>query len=129
MRPLLEPLSSMTRVVDARPEIVFAEWNEPARLARWWDPNSRARKTSSAAVSIREVAPLERIIFTWGGADAKTTTLVTITFAATHGGTRTRLVFEQSIAKAPCLRHVVAARWGESLDRLRHVLTTQPGAS
>ena len=120
MRPLLQPLSSTTRVVTGRREAVFAAWSEPTRLAQWWAEDAKPARTHTHVV-IRELAAPERIVFTWGNRP-ESTTLVTATFTPVHGGVRTRIVLEQSIAKAPCLHAAVAARWGASLDRLHALL-------
>ncbi len=89
-----QPLLVMTRVIAAGRSAVFAEWSQPSRLARWWDPEHRpARIDAHIQLSIRELVPPERIVFTWGGEHADTTTLVTITLS--DDGLHTRLVLHQ----------------------------------
>jgi len=85
----------MTRVIAQARETVFAEWSKPERLARWWttDPRSTHADASRIQLSIRELVPSERIVFTWGGEHADTTTLVTITLS--DDGGYTRLVLHQ----------------------------------
>lgn len=84
----------MTRVFAVTRDLVFAEWSQPARLARWWDVDHRPERTDPRIrLSIRELVPSERIVFTWGGERPETTTLVTITLS--DDGTHTRLVLHQ----------------------------------
>jgi uncharacterized protein YndB with AHSA1/START domain len=117
MRSAVQPLLVMQRTIDAPRDEVFAEWSEPARLARWWDvrPDGRRRADNDRfAVAICSLRAPERIVFTWGGARAETTTLITITLV--EDGARTRWMLEQSIARS-C--------WAGALDRLRDVLDTE----
>lgn len=89
-----QPLLVMTRLFAATRDAVFSEWSRPTRLARWWDPDHRAEHIDARIqLSIRELVPAERIVFTWGGEHAETTTLVTITLS--DEGTHTRLVLHQ----------------------------------
>ena len=89
-----QPLLVMTRVIAARRHAVFAEWSQPSRLARWWDPDHRpARIDTRIQLAIRELVPPDRIVFTWGREHADTTTLVTITLS--DDGINTRLVLHQ----------------------------------
>jgi len=85
----------MTRVIAQARDSVFAEWSKPERLACWWAADDRPARhdTSRIQLSIRELVPPERIVFTWGGEHADTTTLVTITLS--DDGCHTRLVLHQ----------------------------------
>jgi uncharacterized protein YndB with AHSA1/START domain len=117
MRTAIQPLLVMTRMIDAPRAEVFAEWNAPERLARWWETRRDERRRHDVerfAVAICDVRAPDRIVFTWGGARAETITLITITFV--EDGARTRLRLEQSIARS-C--------WIGALDRLRDVLETE----
>jgi uncharacterized protein YndB with AHSA1/START domain len=117
MRNPVQPLLVMSRVIDAPRDEVFAEWSDPARLARWWEMRRDGRRRTDLerfSVAICDVRAPERIVFTWGGQRAETTTLITITLDA--DGTRTHLRLEQATARS-CL---VGA-----LDRLEEVLETE----
>lgn len=122
MRSAVTPVLVMTRVIDAPRDEVFAEWNAPERLARWWEIKRDGRRRSDRerfVVGICEQRAPDRIVFTWGGVRAETTTLITITLH--EDGARTRWTLEQSIAR-PC--------WSGALDRLRQVLDAEnQGAS
>ncbi len=117
MRSAVQPLLVMSRVIDAPRADVFAEWSQPARLARWWEVRRDGRRRADIerfAVSICELRAPERIVFTWSGRSPETTTLVTIT--PVEDGARTRWALEQSIAR-PC--------WAPALDRLRDVIEAE----
>ncbi len=114
MRSAVQPLLVMSRVIDAPRDAVFAEWCVPDRLARWWEvrPDGRRRADLERfVVGICDLRAPERIVFTWGGRSAETTTLITITLI--EDGERTRWTLEQAIAR-PC--------WVDALDRLQGVL-------
>lgn len=121
MRGAIQPLLVMKRVIDAPRADVFAEWSEPERLARWWELRRDGRRRSDHdrfVVGICDVRAPERIVFTWGGASADTTTLITITLV--EDGAKTRWTLEQSIARS-C--------WAGALERLREVLANEQGAT
>lgn len=117
MRTAVQPLLVMTRTIDASRAEVFAEWSQPERLARWWEIRRDGRRRADHerfAVAICDLRAPERIVFTWGGQRAETTTLITITLA--EDGCRTTLRLEQSIAR-PC--------WSGALDRLRDLVEAE----
>lgn len=114
MRCAVAPLLVMSRVIDAPRDEVYAEWATTERLARWWELRRDRRLRPDVerfVVGICELRSPERIVFTWGGRAADTTTLVTITLTAE--GARTRFRLEQWIARSP---------WASALDRLSTVL-------
>jgi uncharacterized protein YndB with AHSA1/START domain len=117
MRNAVQPLLVMSRMIDAPRAEVFAEWCEPARLARWWEVRRDARRRADVdrfAVTVCDARAPERIVFTWGSANAETTTLITITFV--EDGARTRWKLEQSIPRS----HFAGA-----FDRLSALLETE----
>lgn len=121
MRGAIQPLLVMKRVIDAPRADVFAEWSEPERLARWWELRRDGRRRPDHdrfVVGICDVRAPERIVFTWGGTSADTTTLITITLV--EDGAKTRWTLEQSIARS-C--------WAGALERLREVLANEQGAT
>ncbi|GEM_PF-3974955 len=121
MRGAIQPLLVMRRVIDAPRDDVFAEWSEPERLARWWELRRDGRRRADHdrfVVGLCDVRAPERIVFTWGGTSADTTTLITITLV--EDGAKTRWTLEQSIARS-C--------WAGALERLREVLANEQGAT
>ncbi len=119
MRSPVQPLLVMSRVIDAPRAEVFAEWSEPERLARWWDVRRDGRRRADIArfaVAICELRAPERIVFTWGGLRAETTSIITIHLV--EDGARTRWTLEQSIARS-C--------WTVALDRLHDLLDAETG--
>ena len=121
MRGAIQPLLVMRRVIDAPRDDVFAEWSEPERLARWWELRRDGRRRTDHdrfVVGLCDVRAPERIVFTWGGTSADTTTLITITLV--EDGAKTRWTLEQSIARS-C--------WAGALERLREVLANEQGAT
>jgi uncharacterized protein YndB with AHSA1/START domain len=117
MRNFVQPLLVMNRVIDAPRADVFAEWSSPERLARWWEVRRDGRRRTDHdrfVVGICDLRAPERIVFTWGGVRAETTTLITITFV--EDGSRTRWQLEQSLARS-C--------WSAALDRLGDVLDAE----
>ncbi|MFN0248024.1 MAG: SRPBCC family protein [Kofleriaceae bacterium] len=121
MRNAVQPLLVMSRVFDAPRADVFAEWCDAARLARWWEVRRDGRRRVDLdrfTVAICDVRKPERIVFTWGGPRAETTTLITITLV--EDGVRTRWKLEQSITRT-C--------FAGALDRLCAVLHSEHRAA
>lgn len=114
MNHVLAPLLVMKRVIDARRDEVFAEWSTPERLARWWEVRCDRRRRMELdrfVVHVCELRAPDRIVFAWGGRQADTLTIITITLV--EDGARTRWSLEQSLPRA-C--------WASALDRLGAVL-------
>lgn len=120
----VQPLLVMMRVIDAPRAAVFEAWTRPERLARWWDLSGAPARPLAAGhrrrcIEIHDVEPPQRIVFSWGGERAETRTLITVVFV--DDGARTRLILEQSVARAP-EGGAVHRGWSASLDRLRGYL-------
>lgn len=139
----------VTRLLDAPRALVFAAWTEPARAKRWWAPAGfailacemdvrpggawrRALRSPEGRVHVkrgvyREVAPPERLVFTYADEDETGApghaTLVTVSFAEVLGG-GTALTLRQSGFADVAVCHSHAAGWGSALDRFAGHLAT-----
>lgn len=148
---------SLTRLIDAPRTKVFRAWTEPELLAQWWGPNGMTTplcemqlwvgglfrtvmqapdgaEYPNQGVFLEIVVP-ERIVFTdafgpgWVPSNKAFMTAV-VTFEDVQGKTQyTARAWHWSAAD--CLAHEEMGfhrGWGESLDRLVALVTTQmPG--
>jgi uncharacterized protein YndB with AHSA1/START domain len=139
----------ITRVFDARRELVFRAWTDPAHTARWMGPRGytamhmkqdlrpggawRAclRKDDNGEELwqggvLREVVPPERLVFTfgWYTDDGRPghETVVTVTFADEHG--KTRMTFHQAAFETVGQRDGHQGGWNSAFDRLEEHLAT-----
>ncbi len=134
------------RVFDAPRELVWRAWTEPQQLACWCAPHEftithcagEARAGGSWRTCMvspeglehwvggiyREVAPVERLVFThqWDDRDGQSSpeTLVTLTFF--EQGAKTRLHFLQQNLASPSSRAGHEIGWSESFERLNEHL-------
>jgi len=136
----------LTRVFDARREMVFKAWTDTKIVAKWWGPHRftnpvcelDARPGGTIRIHMRgpdgtvypmtgvyqEVVAPERIVFTSAALDAAGNPmfemLTTVTFAEEGGKTkqilRTRVI--KSTAEAPRYLAGMEAGWTQSLERL-----------
>ena len=132
----------VTRVFDAPRALVFKAWTEPERAARWWGPRGfttlscemdvrsggawrRRMRSPEGTVHVkrgvyREVAPPERLVFTYADEDAagKTghETLVTVSFA--EAGGKTTLTLRQAVFETVAVRDSHRAGWTGCMERL-----------
>jgi uncharacterized protein YndB with AHSA1/START domain len=140
----------ITRVFDAPRNLVWAAWAERDRMVRWLGPEGfagdvirmDARPGGSYRFHMRspsgtdhwaqgvyhEIVEQERLVYTWGWADAagnliRPETLVTVTFADHRGG-KTELTLRQSgfPTREACDEHQVG--WNSSFDCLAAYLLT-----
>src|SRR5699024_12612269 len=108
-----------TRSLNATAQQVWHAWSNPDAIADWWHPRNTSTPREEVKVDVRvgehyrytmvnddtgervvtggvykEVAPFERLVFTWGepGADPRKTPVVTVTLEPEENGTR--MVFE-----------------------------------
>lgn len=134
---------TLVRNLAATPEQVWHAWTDPDAISDWWHPYNTSTPRKEVEVDVRvggsyvytmvnddtgervvsggvyqEVAPFQRLVFTWGdpGADPADTPVVTVTLEAAGAGTK--MTFD--------LHGVPGARgdgffydgWDEALDML-----------
>ncbi len=142
----------ITRVFDAPRALVFKAWTEAERAAHWWGPRGfttiscqmdvrpggayrRCMRSPEGTVHCtrgvyREVAALERLVFTyaWEEADGAlgNETLVTVTFA--EQGARTRLTLHQAAFDTVESRDGHQAGWTSCLERFADYLAKAAAA-
>jgi uncharacterized protein YndB with AHSA1/START domain len=140
-----EPELLITRLLDAPRSLVFAAWTKPEHLVRWWGPKDFTAPSLAMDVrpggvwracirsaegadywmhgTYREVAPPERLVFTFAWEDQGQPShqmLVTVTFAE-HDG-KTRLTFHQAPFESVESRDFHHGGWSECFDRLEDYL-------
>jgi uncharacterized protein YndB with AHSA1/START domain len=132
----------ITRLFDARRELVWKAWTERERVMRWLGPkeftaldfemdqrpggawHSRMRSPEGTEHSnrglVREVVEPERLVFTfaWDEEDGKPgrEMLITITFA--ERGDQTEMAFSQAVFESVEDRDGHQGGWSESFDKL-----------
>lgn len=136
----------ITRVFDARRELVFKAWTEPERLRRWWGPGGFTnpvcefdpRPGGSIRIHMRapdgtvypmtgvveEITAPERLVFLSSALDdngnALFEVLTTVIFEEQEG--KTTLTMRARVTKATpeAVRHIAGMEqgWSQSLDRL-----------
>ena len=137
----------IARVFAAPRALVFKAWTEPARAKRWWGPAGftiqscemdvrpggawrRSLRSPEGELHVkrgvyREIAPPERLVFTYADEDAAGrpghTTLVTLTFKDAPGG-GTELTLRQTGFAAVAARDSHAAGWTGCLARFAEQL-------
>lgn len=106
---------TIVRTLQANPEEVWQAWTEPDQAAQWWHPGGTTTPRDSVGMDVqlggsytyamvndetgervvtggvyREVAPFERLAFTWGepDGDPDETPLVTVSLEPVDEGTR-----------------------------------------
>jgi uncharacterized protein YndB with AHSA1/START domain len=141
----------LTRMLDAPREAVFKAWTDPTQLARWLGPSGIRPEIrhldatpggsyridmqgSSGSLGIvagiyREIAPPERLVFTWIWEQDGPThssgheTVVTVILRAV--GPRTELTLRHERFHNAQSRDSHGQGWTGSLDRLAAALSTQ----
>jgi uncharacterized protein YndB with AHSA1/START domain len=141
------PALKLTRLIAAPRTRVWTAWTDPIQLAKWWGPkgftNPRceidARPGGTLHIDmrgpdgtvypmsgvVRELVPLERLVFTSGALDEAGEAMFevtnTLTFADEAGGTRMNLeVVVTAIHDPKAANHLPGMEqgWSQSLDRL-----------
>ena len=138
----------ITRLFDARRELVWKAWTERERVMRWLGPkeftaldfemdrrpggawHSRMGSPEGTEHSnrgvVREVVEPERLVFTfaWDDEDGKPgrEMLITITFAEHDGGTE--MTFAQAVFESAEDRDGHQEGWNESFDKLAEYLAS-----
>ena len=136
----------LTRLINARREIVFSAFTDPAHVRQWWGPKEhpathveidarvggRWRNCLTAVTDgrelwqhgvFREVVPPSRLVFTFvweEEGERGLETLVTITFADEGG--KTRLTFHQTPFQSIAERDGHGGGWTSTFDRLYEFL-------
>ena len=129
----------ITRLFDAPPSLVFKAWTQPEHLVRWLGPTGfsasevridlRPGGTWSAVITsadgkshgmtgiYREIAPPERLVFSfaWDEEDAQQM-LIALTFRE-HGG-KTEMTFRQTGLRSVESRDSHRGGWNECFDKL-----------
>jgi uncharacterized protein YndB with AHSA1/START domain len=138
---------TITRVLHAPRSLVFKVWTEPEHLVRWWGPKDFTAPSCEMEVReggawracirspdgteyrmqgvFREIAPPERLVFTFAweeAGEAGHETLVTVTFAEQDG--KTRLTLDQATFESIESRDSHHGGWSECLDRLEDYLAS-----
>ena len=142
----LQPTAlSLSRIIRAPREKVFAAWTEPELLRQWWGPQRVS--CPEAHVDLREggtyrlanlevdgsitwisgrferVRPPEELAYTWEVSILPgEATLVRVMFLAHPNGTELRLTHERFAVEAVRDMHVEG--WGECIDKLEALLAT-----
>ena len=138
----------VSRTFAAKRELVFRAWTDPRHIARWWGPvdcpaehvemdlrpggawQARMRATADGrelrpSGVFREVVAPERLVFTFAWdepGERGQETVVTVTFAASGGGTLVTLHQTPFSSVAERDGHVYG--WSSTFDRLAAHLTT-----
>jgi uncharacterized protein YndB with AHSA1/START domain len=138
---------TLTRLVDAPRSLVFATWTNAEHMARWWGPKGYV--TTECEMDIRpggayrfvmrspegtdhrkrgvfrEIAPPERVVFTFAWEDDSgglgPETLITVTLAEI--GSKTRLTLRQSGFTDMEWRDSHVHGWTSTLEKLAEYVT------
>lgn len=139
--PVNLPISlTLKRRLNASPARVFAAWTDPAMLMRWMGPpgvenvsadcdarvgggfrfvmlNANGERYEASGV-YQEVAPNEKLVFTWAWATTpERQSLVTVSIKADGDGALLTLIHEHFADEDARDRH--AHGWSGSFDRLQ----------
>ena len=145
-KPLEKPSLTLKRRLNAPPSKVFAAWTDPEKLAHWFGPADTVAGSASAELDVRvggrflvrfsttngeqhevggvyrEVAPDERLVFTWAWRSTpERESLVTVEFKPSGQGTEL-IVTHQRFADEQARDHHQQG-WNGCLDRLGRYLS------
>jgi uncharacterized protein YndB with AHSA1/START domain len=147
----------ITRVLDAKRDLVFKAWTEPNHLARWWGPHGFTNPVCELDVRpggairidmrgpdgtvypmtgvFREIIEPERLMFTASSLDDEGCPLFevlnTVTFAERAGKTTVRVLARVVMTTpevAPYLEGMEPG-WAQSLERLADQLASMQGTA
>jgi uncharacterized protein YndB with AHSA1/START domain len=136
----------IVRFINVPTGRVYDAWTDPAQLRQWfgpeqvrtrnitadvriggkyrWDLTSPEGEEMSAFGEYKEVVPGKKIVFTWQWADDETwenhTSVVTVEFVGSRGGTELRLRHEQLPSEESRDRHNEG--WNSLLEKLEQFL-------
>lgn len=134
---------TITRVFDARREVIWRAWTDPDEAARWWHPREVRTPRESVRVDLRvggsyeylmigpdnseyptageylEVVEPERLVFTWGspGDDREQVPVITVSLAELDGD-RTEMTFHLRGIEGTPGDGFVYDGWNEAFDCL-----------
>lgn len=137
---------TLTRIVDAPIEMVWAAWTDPRHLAQWWGPKMFTnpvceldlRPGGAIHIDMRapngvvhpmtgafeEIVPCERLVFTSVARDLDGNPLLegrnTVTFEDAGGKTKVT-VHSRAVGISPSAPQMLAGMemgWSQSLDKL-----------
>lgn len=137
----------ITRLLDAPPDLVFAAWTDERSAAQWWGPRGFTSVSCTIDARVggawhrvmrspdgiehrargvyREIAPPERLVFTYAWEDATGRlgheTLVTLAFRELGG--KTELTLRQELFETVAARDDHRGGWASCLDRFTEYLT------
>jgi uncharacterized protein YndB with AHSA1/START domain len=137
---VVKPSLTLKRRLNAAPAAVFSAWTDPQKVTRWmgpegvvvlsaecdahvggryrWVMRSPDGETHEVSGTYREVAPNEKLVFTWAWKSTpERESLVTITFKADGDGTLLTLAHERLFDEAARDHHQHG--WIGSLDKLQ----------
>lgn len=144
-----KPEFTITRRFNAPRELVWRAWTEESELAQWLRPFGVSTESVSFDVRVGgtyryvmvndetgeeyptggkflEVAPLERLVFTWGEPDAPVDASPVITLTFMSEGERTELIFHlRGYAGEPGDGFVYDG-WAEALTNFGKYLAGEP---
>jgi uncharacterized protein YndB with AHSA1/START domain len=119
-------------VIQASPEKVWRHITDPQKIAGWFMPNdfeprvgksfSFECKDDTVACVVKEIVPLEKLVFTFRNNDTKIDTLVTITLTPEGAATRLTLVHSGWDTLPPDEQKITDKfdqGWGEFLRNLQ----------
>jgi uncharacterized protein YndB with AHSA1/START domain len=140
-RDPVRPSLTLKRRLNAAPAKVYAAWTDPQKLTRWFGPSHTVSDSVRAELDVRvggrfrasfntddgeyhevggvyrEVAPPERLVFSWAWhSTPERESLVTVSLKPDGAGTLLTLQHEQLFDQAACDGHTRG--WTGSLDRL-----------
>lgn len=141
----------VTRVLDARREVVYKAWTDPKQAIQWWGPKAHPATHMEMDVRpggrwrhcltgiedgrelwqhgvFREVVAPERLVFTFvweEEGERGIENLVTVTFADEAG--KTRLTLRQTPFQSDAERDGHGQGWNSTFDRLEEGLAARPG--
>jgi uncharacterized protein YndB with AHSA1/START domain len=143
---LAKPSLTLKRRLKAAPGKVFAAWTDPEKLVRWFGPQQTVDGSVQAQLDVRpggryridfatddgerhqvggvyrEVVPETRLVFTWAWhSTPERESLVTVTLAASDGGTLLTLHQEQFFNQEARDGH--ERGWTGTLDKLERFLS------
>jgi uncharacterized protein YndB with AHSA1/START domain len=140
-----KPSLTLKRRLNAAPEKVYAAWTEPAKIAKWFGPDSGAVERAETDLRVggryavvfrtedgeehhvsgiyREVVPNEKLVFTWAWRSTpERESLVTVLIRPDGDGTSLTLTHERFFDEAARDRHEYG--WTGSLDKLELIAPT-----